>query len=421
MADAMTAALPGVETQNGRKNDASRANRRVARRLAKYALGLTLLLGAIAAAVRFQRAPHALAFQFETAKVNRGEIHAKVTANGALSALVTVNVGSQVSGRVQTLRVDFGSTVKQGQVVASIDPALFQAATAQATANHRAALASVARAQAQLVNAEKQLARTVSLHQEGLSTSAELETAQASVAVARAELDLSRANVSQTAAARAQSELNLKYTTIVSPIDGVVISRNVDVGQTVAAALQAPTLFTIAQDLTRMQVDTNVAEADVGKLKPGMDASFTVDAYPKRVFRGRLRQVRDNAQTIQNVVTYDAVVDVDNSERLLKPGMTANVSFTYASREAALRVPNAALRFRPDAAAVLELTRGEPVPSPTPPDGRLLWRLEAGKAAPLLVRTGVTDGTFTEVVSGALKPGDALVVEIQTDGTKRTP
>jgi len=334
---------------------------------------------------------------------------------------VTVNVGSQVSGRVQTLLVDFGSSVRAGQTVATIDPSLFQAATAQATANHRAAVASVARAQAQVVNAEKQLARTLALHQEGLSTSTELDTAEASLAVARADLEVSRANVNQTAAARAQAALNLKYTTIVSPIDGVVISRNVDVGQTVAAALQAPTLFTIAQDLTRMQVDTNVAEADVGKIRTGMEATFTVDAYPKRVFSGRLRQVRDNAQTLQNVVTYDAVVDVDNSERLLKPGMTANVAFTYADRDAVVRIANAALRFRPDPAAVTEFTRGRPVPAPTPPDGRLVWKLQGSTAEPLAIQTGVSDGTFTELVSGSLKPGDALVTEMQSDGTKRAP
>jgi HlyD family secretion protein len=168
-------------------------------------------------------------------------------------------------------------------------------------------------------------------------------------------------------------------------------------------------------------VDTNVAEADVGKLQAGMEATFTVDAYPKRPFRGRLRQVRDNAQTIQNVVTYDAVVDVDNSQRLLKPGMTANVSFTFAKRENVVRIPNTALRFRPDAAALTELTHGRPVPTPTPPDGRLLWKVEGTKAEPVTVQAGVTDGTFTELVSGALKPGDSLLVEVRPDGTRRAP
>jgi HlyD family secretion protein len=350
--------------------------------------------------------------------VERGELHAKVTANGALSALVTVNVGSQVSGRVLSLAADFGSPVKAGQVVATLDPSMLQAAAAQAMANHRAAIAAVERSKAQVVNAEKQLARGTALAKEGLFTSSDLDTAQSNLAVARAELELSRANVNQAAAARAQAELNLKYTTIVSPINGVVISRNVDAGQTVAATLQAPTLFTIAQDLTRMQVDTNVAEADVGKLVTGMDATFTVDAYPKRPFHGRLRQIRDNAQTIQNVVTYDAVVDVDNSERLLKPGMTANVTFTYANRADAVRIPNTALRFRPDATALPAITEGRSLPA-VPVDGRLVWLLDAQKVRPVVVRTGITDGTATELLDGPVKPGDSLVVELSAEGAKR--
>ena len=422
MTDTLTAPLPAVAPREGPgKSRGGSPDKPRGKRLLKYGLGGALLVAATAGALRLQRAPRTTPLQFETAKVDRGSLQAKVTANGAVSALVTVNVGSQVSGRVQTLLADFGSQVRAGQVVATIDPALFQAARAQATANHRAASASVARARAQLQNAEKQLARTRALQRDGLSTGAELETAEAALAVARAELDVAMANVSQTAAARAQSELNLKYTTIVSPIDGVVISRNVDVGQTVAATLQAPTLFSIAQDLTRMQVDTNVAEADVGKIRDGMEATFTVDAYPKRVFYGRLRQVRDNAQTIQNVVTYDAVVDVDNAERLLKPGMTANVSFTYAKRDGVVRIPNTALRFRPDAAALAAVTEGRTVPTPTPPDGRLVWRLEGTRALPLVVQTGVTDGTFTELVSGALQPGEALVTEVLTEGAKRAP
>ena len=420
MSNMASTLVPGIDPLvSGVKRDAR--THPSLRRFGKYAVVALLVAGAGIAAIRIQRAPRAPAFQFESAKVDRGDIHAKVTANGALSALVTVNVGSQVSGRVQTLLVDFGSSVERGQVVASIDPSLFLAAKAQATANHQAAVASVARAQAQVQNAEKQFARSGSLQREGLTTSAELETAEANLAVARADLNVARANVNQTAATSAQAELNLKYTTIVSPIDGVVISRNVDVGQTVAATLQAPTLFTIAQDLTRMQVDTNVAEADVGKIRKGMEATFTVDAYPKRVFRGRLRQVRDNAQTLQNVVTYDAVVDVDNSERLLKPGMTANVSFTYADRQGVPRIRNAALRFRPEPAALTEFMQGRPVPKPTPPDGRLVWRLAGGKAEPVAVEAGVSDGMFTELVSGPLKPGDALVEEMQADGAKRSP
>lgn len=420
MTNAILSGLEQPAAQTSTAPEAKVAQRLGLRRLAKYGALSLLSLGIVAGAIRWQRAPAAAAFQFDTARVDRGPIQAKVTANGAVSALVTVNVGSQVSGRVQTLLVDFGSTVKQGQVVATIDPSLFRAASDQAAANHRAAVASVAKGEAQVVNAEKQFARTAALQKEGLSTSAELETAEANLAVARADLNVTRANVNQTAAARAQAELNLTYTTIVSPIDGVVISRNVDVGQTVAAALQAPTLFTIAQDLTRMQVDTNVAEGDVGKIQAGMEATFTVDAYPKRVFKGHLRQVRDNALTLQNVVTYDAVVDVDNSERLLKPGMTANVSFMYASRDATVRIPNAALRFRPDAPSVASLTHGRALPALTVPDDRIVWRVESGNAVPLVVQAGITDGTYSELSSGALKPGDALVVEMQA-GAKRAP
>lgn len=390
------------------------------RKLAKYGAVVLLALGVAAGAVRWQHAPQVAAFQFDTARVDRGPIQAKVTANGAVSALVTVNVGSQVSGRVQTLLVDFGSLVKQGQVVATIDPSLFQAAADQTAANYRASVASVARSDAQVLNAEKQYARTAALQKEGLATNAELETAEANRAVTRADLNVARANVKLAAAARAQAELNLKYTTIVSPIDGVVISRNVDVGQTVAATLQAPTLFTIAEDLTRMQVDTNVAEGDVGKIQAGMVATFTVDAYPKRVFKGRLRQVRDNALTLQNVVTYDAVVDVDNSERLLKPGMTANVSFMYASRASAVRIPNSALRFRPDAPLLASLTHGRALPALAAPDDRIVWRVDGAGSNPLVVQAGISDGTYSELSSGSLKPGDALVVELQS-GAKRVP
>jgi HlyD family secretion protein len=382
-----------------------------------------LLLLALAGGVfgwRELHAPRGSTLRYQTAKVDRGAILAKVSANGTLSALVTVNVGSQVSGRVQTLLVDFGSTVKEGQVVATIEPSMFRAAAAQAAANLQAAQSSVLRAKAQKLNAEKQLARTTALHGEGLTTSAEYETAQASLAVAAADLDLAQANVSQARAARDQTELNLHYTTIVSPIDGIVISRNVDAGQTVAATLQAPTLFTIARDLTHMQVDTNVAEADVGKVHAGMDVTFTIDAYPSRVFHGRLRQVRDNAQTIQNVVTYDAVVDVENPEHLLKPGMTASVTFPYAHQADAIRVSNAALRFRPDPSALTEMLDGHPVLQ-LGASQRSLWLLRGGKPVTVPIRTGISDGTFTEVVEGDVKPGDQMVIEAQSNGDKRSP
>ncbi|HEX2670974.1 MAG TPA: efflux RND transporter periplasmic adaptor subunit, partial [Polyangiaceae bacterium] len=248
--------------------------------------------------------------RYETALVDAGPLDAKVTATGALSPLISVQVGSQVSGRIAALLADFGSTVRRGQQIATIDPALFRAAAAQAQANLASARAGLERARAQRLLAERQLVRNTALLAQGLVTRADYDLSESNAKVALAETGTAEAAVAQTRAALDQAELNLKYTTITSPIDGVVISRNVDVGQTVAAALQAPTLFTIAQDLTRMQVDANVAEADVGKVHAGMHVAFSVDAYPGRVFDGTVRQVRDNAQTLQNVVTYDVVIDV---------------------------------------------------------------------------------------------------------------
>lgn len=378
---------------------------------------VALALG-IRAAVNRKESP----VQYQTTPIDQGGIAAKITATGALSAIITVSVGSQVSGRIQALYADFGSQVTEGQVVAKIEPSLFQAAVAQAQANRSAALSALARATAQSVNADRQYARTKSLHAEGLATTADLDTNESALGVARADINSARSAVEQANAALEQAKLNLHYTTIVSPIDGVVISRNVDVGQTVAATLQAPTLFTIAQDLTRMQVDTNVAEADVGRVHPGMDVTFKVDAYPLRIFHGTIRQVRDNAQTIQNVVTYDAVIDVDNSERLLKPGMTANVTAVYAEKANVVRLPNAALRFMPDRATLAAMQTGPlPQPSPSKPDERLAWIMRQGRGKPELVRIGISDGTWTEVVEGDAHPGDLAVVEATTNISKQGP
>jgi HlyD family secretion protein len=325
---------------------------------------VALLLAIASAAplvIRFANSHTAKASPYQTTAVDRGPITAKITANGALSALVMVSVGSQVSGRIASLHADFGSHVKQGQVIASIDPAMFRATVQQGLANQAVARAALERATAQRFNVERQFARSKTLLEQRFISQADYDAAEAALGVARADERAAAASREQARATLAQAQLTLHYTTIISPIDGVVISRNVDVGQTVAATLQAPVLFTIAQDLTRMQVDTNVAEADVGKIREGMPVSFGVDAYPNRAFTGRLRQVRDNAQTLQNVVTYDAVVDVDNFERLLKPGMTATVTFVYAQRADALRISNAALRFKPRS-ALFAASQREPAP-----------------------------------------------------------
>jgi len=359
--------------------------------------------------------------QLETALVDKGNIVAKVTATGTLSAIVTVQVGSQVSGRIAELRADFNSTVKKGQLIAKIDPALFQAAVEQARANYVAAQGNLARAQAQAADADRQAARAKALSERKLIALADSETAQSNADAARAQVAASEGSVGQARAALHQAQVNLDYTDIVSPTNGVVISRNVDVGQTVAASLQAPTLFVIAEDLAKMQVDTSVAEADVGRLRAGMEATFPVDAYPSEAFRGVVRQIRNAPQTVQNVVTYDAVIDVDNPALKLKPGMTANVTFIYAEKDDVVRIPNAALRFRPPP----ELLKGSqggagggrPAggnargPRAETRDQRTLWVLRETGPAPVRVRTGISDGSTTELVEGELQAGDKVITD----------
>jgi HlyD family secretion protein len=349
--------------------------------------------------------------RFETVKVDRGRIVSRVTASGTLSALVTVQVGSQVSGRIQTLSADFNSQVRRGQILATIDPQLFQAAVEQARANLAAAEGNLARAKAQSVDAGRQYERAKALLEEDrLIAQAEVDTAESGARAAEAQVQAMQGAVEQARASLNQAAINLGYARIVSPIDGIVISRDVDVGQTVAASLQAPTLFTIAQDLRHMQVDTNVAEADVGKLRPGMEVTFTVDAYPGDPFRGTVRQIRNAPQTLQNVVTYDAVIDVGNPDLKLRPGMTANVNFVYAEKPDALRIPNAALRFRPPSELV------SPVAARPAPDRRTVWALRDGRPAPVSIRTGLSDGSVTEALDSDLKPGDLLITEMASRG-----
>ena len=369
--------------------------------------------------------------RLETANADRGPIVAKITATGTLSALVTVQVGSQVSGRVQEIMVDFNSSVKKGQVIARIDPQLFKATLAQARANHAAASANLMRAQVQAEDARRQHARTQGLADQRMVAQADAESALATADAAKAQVEASRAAVQQTQAQLQQAQLNLEYTTIHSPIDGTVISRSVDVGQTVAASLQAPILFVIAEDLRKMQVDASVSEADVGRLAPGMDAVFTVDAYQGVRWNGKVRQIRNAAQTVQNVVTYNAVIDVANPELKLRPGMTASVAFVHARRGDVLRVRNAALRFRPGPELVAKLrehgrapangdaaraqprtrTREDKPAADDDPTRRTVWVLRGKEPSPVSIELGISDGTFTEVVAGPLRPGDKLITE----------
>jgi HlyD family secretion protein len=266
---------------------------------------------------------------------------------------------------------------------------------------------NLARAKAQADDAVRQAERNRKLVEGRLISQSDADTTDTNLAMAKASVQAAEGAVTQAQAALHQAELNLFYTAIVSPIDGTVISRSVDVGQTVAASLSSPVLFEIAQDLRKMQVDTSVAEADVGRLAAGMPARFTVDAYPNETFEGNIREIRNAPQTVQNVVTYDAVIDVENPDLKLKPGMTANVTVTYATRDGVLRVPNTALRFRPPE----ELT-GKTSPAKLAPDQRQVWvQRGPGKADPVVLQIGVSDGTLTEVVKGELAEGDEVVVE----------
>ncbi len=413
------------------------------RRLRRFAIPIAVLVALALAAIGIRAARRPAAPKYETAQVDRGRIVAQVTATGTLSALVTVQVGSQVSGRIQSLFADFNTAVRKGQLIAKIDPELFKAALDQGRANHLAAKADLIHAQVQAADAQRQLARTRSLAERKLVAQADLDTAQANADGAQAAVESAAGKVQQARASLEQAQVNLAYTSIVSPIDGTVISRNVDVGQTVAASLQAPVLFVIAEDLAKMQVDTSVAEADIGKLRPGMDASFAVDAFPGKRFQGTVRQIRNSPQTVQNVVTYDAVVDVANPDLELRPGMTANVSFVFAERPDVLRVPNAALRFRPPADLLAAERRGgtgaaaggasgggrrgdaasgtsgrkadgtAPAGGGTPrePDRRTVWVLREGVPNAVRIRTGVSDGTMTEVLEGDLREGDVAITD----------
>lgn len=356
---------------------------------------------------------------YQTATVTRGPITQLVTATGTLNPVTNVQVGSQVSGNIAKLFADFNSEVKAGQTVALIDPILFQAAVTQAEGD-------LASAQAALELAKVNAARTQKLFVEKNSAQQDVDSAMASLHQAEAAI-----KIKQGALDKAKADL--EHCTITSPIDGVVISRSVDVGQTVAASLQAPVIFQIANDLTKMQIDSNVAEADVGAVEVGQDVDFTVDAFPTRTFHGKVIQVRNAPITVQNVVTYDTVIGVDNKDLKLKPGMTANVSIIIAHKDNVLQLKNAALRYRPpDAAAATAPSQARPAGSPggqgqrptgarEPRPERTVYVLSFSRPKPVQIRTGISDGIATEVTEG-LKEGDRVVTaELSSPSASSSP
>jgi HlyD family secretion protein len=421
--------------------------------------------------------------QYYTAKVETGEIKQVVEATGTINAVITVQVGSQVSGTIAKLYVDFNSHVRKGQLIAQIDPPLFQGALSQAKAdleNARAnlavAVANTAKARAADAQTKADYERNLGLSKQGVISQqaldvakANAESAAAQVSAALAQESQARAQVQQKQAAVEVAQTNLDYTTIHAPIDGTVVARNVDVGQTVAASLQAPTLFTIAQDLTKMQVYAKTDESDVGQIRSGQKITFKVDAYPRETFTGTVSQVRMNSTVVQNVVTYDTIIDFNNPELKLFPGMTAYVSIPVATAANVLKVPNGALRYKPDlppeeiralyqahgipegAGSRPQSSKAESEPaggtrsqgtgarksataagagdgasragssqaeeSQVPKyDTQIVWKLREDRSLePVRIKTGITDHTFTEIIqelNGELKAGDELITGV---------
>ena len=387
-----------------------------------------------------------------TASVTRGKVVDTVDATGTVEAVTTVQVGTQVSGTIQALYADFNSKVRQGQVIAKLDPSLFQTQVDQAQATLIRLQADMERSRVDVADTQRKLEQARNLYAQQLIARSDLDTAETNALQAQAAVKSAEAQVTQARASLNQAQVNLAHTVISAPIDGIVISRNVDVGQTVAATMQAPTLFVIARDLTRMQVRASVNEADVGAIRTGQPVTFRVDAYPDETFSGAVTQVRLQPIVEQNVVSYTTVIDVPNPEMKLKPGMTANVTVEIARNDDVLRVPNAALRFRPT--TELFAARGQTPPAsleqsraPVATVGRerqttqaperslqapttlhpehmeggghaRVWLLREGRLESVSVRLGVTDGTTTSVLGGDLIEGAQVVTG--TTGTSST-
>ncbi len=389
--------------------------------VAAAAVGLFFLIGS-------RGKPEA---KYRTAAVDKGDITQTVTATGALSAVTTVQVGSQVSGIIAKLYADFNSKVKKGDLLAELDPTPFQALVEQQQAN-------VTKAVVDARNTEIMFNRQKRLLADGLAAQSDFDSAKAAY-------DAANAQVNQAKASLSQALTNLKYTKIASPIDGIVVARQFDVGQTVAASFQAPTLFTIAQDLTKMQVAADVSESDIGRVQVGQPVRFTVDAYPERQFRGNVSQMRLNATVNQNVVTYPVIVEVSNPDLMLRPTMTANVTIDVAVVHDVLRIPNAALRWKPEVTAAPQATSPEERAAKSGGQGgteamarqfgqtggggrrpagggrggsrpTTIYEFQGPKTEPrpVEVRTGITDGRFTQIVSGEIKPGDPVIVGLAT-------
>jgi HlyD family secretion protein len=379
--------------------------------------------------------------KYRTGKIERGDLRVVVAATGTVQPYLLVQVGTQVTGTIQKLHVDFNSQVKKGEVVAQIDPAPFQAKVDQDKANVAKAQADVVRVKAQLLQAEKELARSRELQKKDLISASELDAAVATFDALAAQVKVSEASVAQAQAALESSTVNLQYTTIVSPIDGIVIARSVDVGQTVAASLQAPTIYVIADDMKKVQIQASVAEADIGRITENMAVSFTVDAHKDERFRGKVFQIRLSPTTVQNVVTYTVMIDAENPGNKLLPGMTANVTFDIAQYRDILKIPNAALRFTPPVDVTAAAKPVEPAPAPDPstpksgdpgqgkpsrgqrkkePQNRVWVTSPAGPVA-VPITADATDGSWTRLAKGELTEGQEVIIGVIMEGGDAAP
>lgn len=389
---------------------------------------VTLLIAAAASYYFKNKKPH---ITYKTAKLEKGTIVSTVSATGNLSAVTTIQVGTQVSGTIQKLYVDYNSRVKKGEPIAEIDPSLFNAAVEQSQGNYLAAEANLLKAKVALADAGRTMQRNRKLLADGIISQGDFDLSETAWQAAEASVKAAEGSVAQTRGALMQAKTNLRYSIIRSPVDGIVISRAVDVGQTVAASFQTPTLFTIAQDLTKMQIEVSVDEADISRIKLGQTASFTVDAYPEQKFMGAVAQVRSAPVVNQNVVTYVVVVNVDNSELQLKPGMTANVSVVVAKKDDVVKLPLAALRFKPKggdeqapakgetASPSASMGKGGGQPGDKKGGGQTVYLLKEGKPAAVSVKTGIAGSGSVELLEGSLQEGDEVIIEQSGGETKK--
>ena len=406
--------------------------RRSPRRWRRWLAAVVVLAGLGGSAAYWGTGKDATA-QYVTAPVTRGAVAVAVTATGTVNPVTVVMVGTYVSGRVERLYCDYNTPVKAGQLCAKIDPRPFQMVADQMRANLSVAKAQLAKDRANLAYAKTTFERDRGLQQRGVVSQAIVDNDQSVYGQAQAQIALDESTIQAKQAELHAAEVNLGYTNIISPVDGTVVSRSVEIGQTVAASFQTPILFLVATDLTKMQVDTSVSESDIGGVKVGDRATFTVQAFPNRPFEGRVRQARQAPVTVQNVVTYDVVVSVDNREGLLKPGMTATTRIIKTQRENVLTVPEQALRFRGHGlGAVKPAHRGAAAATVAPraasaadasSRGRV-WVLRAGQPVAVPVAVGLADGTSAEVLDGALHEGDPVIVsEVTSDadaGSKKS-